>query len=459
MPSISERCAELDCVQAEGLIVFAPGVTHQTISVKIIDDEEENDEHFFVELSCPKNCSLGATTTCDVTIQDDDGPGELHFDSREVDVFERAKRVTISVLRTHGCEGTIACQWATRDGTSVAGQGYVGASGKLVFEDGIVSKTIEVELIDTGAYHRSDDFQVVLTSAAGQRGEKATRFVTDGVKRASRPSISSFVHVHSDSERVARVDELVQLLDFSSPQPKAGHEQGDGSYLGQFQEAVQLPSEVGPGSMAMWLLSLPWKLICAIVPPPEWSGGWSCFLVTLVLIGLLTALVGDLASHMGCCLGISKSTTALTFVAMGTSLPDTFASRIAAATEPTADACIVNITGSNSVIVFLGLGLPWMAAAIYWASYGQEHEAVWRDRYSSEPWYTPQMAVSFVVPAGDLAYSVQIFLAVASLCFGTLIARRRLLGAELGGPPVSRWLSAIFFVGLWGMYITLSITH
>ena len=440
--------------------MFAPGVTLLTISVNIIDDDDkENDEHFFVELSCPKHCRLGATTTCEVTIQDDDGPGELHFDSNEIDVFERAQRVTLSVLRTHGCEGTIACQWATRDGTSVAGQGYVGASGKLVFEDGIVSKTIEVELIDTGAYHRSDDFQVVLTSAAGQRGEKATRFVTDGVKRASRPSISSFVHVHSDSERVARVDELVQLLDFSSPQPKAGHEQGDGSYLGQFQEAVQLPSEVGPGSMAMWLLSLPWKLICAIVPPPEWSGGWSCFLVTLVLIGLLTALVGDLANHMGCCLGIAKSTTAMTFVAMGSSLPDTFASRIAAATEPTADACIVNITGSNSVIVFLGLGLPWMAAAIYWASYGQEHEAVWRDRYSSEPWYTPQMAVSFVVPAGDLGYSVQIFLAVASLCFGTLIARRRLLGAELGGPPVSRWLSAIFFVGLWGMYITLSITH
>ena len=457
---MSERCAELDCAQAEGLIVFAPGVTLQKISVNIIDDEEEeNDEHFFVELSCPKHCRLGATTTCEVTIQDDDGPGELHFDSNEIDVFERAQRVTLSVLRTHGCEGTIACQWATRDGTSIAGQGYVGRSGRMVFEEGVVSKTIEVELIDTGAYHRSDDFQVVLTSAAGQRGEKATRFVTDGVKRASRPSISSFVHVHSDSERVARVDELVQLLDFSSPQPKAGHEQGDGSYLGQFQEAVQLPSEVGPGSMAMWLLSLPWKLICAIVPPPEWSDGWSCFLVTLVLIGLLTALVGDLANHMGCCLGIAKSTTAMTFVAMGSSLPDTFASRIAAATEPTADACIVNITGSNSVIVFLGLGLPWMAAAIYWASYGQEHEAVWRDRYSSEPWYTPQMAVSFVVPAGDLAYSVQIFLAVASLCFGTLIARRRLLGAELGGPPVSRWLSAIFFVGLWGMYITLSITH
>jgi Ca2+/Na+ antiporter len=41
---------------------------------------------------------------------------------------------------------------------------------------------------------------------------------------------------------------------------------------------------------------------------------------------------------------------------MGTSLPDTFASKIAAKNEKTADNAIGNITGSNSVNVFLGLG-------------------------------------------------------------------------------------------------------
>ena len=53
--------------------------------------------------------------------------------------------------------------------------------------------------------------------------------------------------------------------------------------------------------------------------------------------------------------------TAITFVALGTSLPDTFASKAAAVNEPTADNSIGNITGSNSVNVFLGLGLPWCA--------------------------------------------------------------------------------------------------
>ena len=54
------------------------------------------------------------------------------------------------------------------------------------------------------------------------------------------------------------------------------------------------------------------------------------------------------------------------FVALGTSLPDTFASKIAAKNEKTADNAIGNVTGSNSVNVFLGLGLPWTIAAIYW---------------------------------------------------------------------------------------------
>ena len=60
--------------------------------------------------------------------------------------------------------------------------------------------------------------------------------------------------------------------------------------------------------------------------------------------------------------------SAITFVALGTSLPDTFASKTAAVAERTADNAIGNVTGSNSVNVFLGLGLPWMIASIYHAA-------------------------------------------------------------------------------------------
>ena len=46
------------------------------------------------------------------------------------------------------------------------------------------------------------------------------------------------------------------------------------------------------------------------------------------------------------------------------------ASLTAAQAEPFADASVGNVTGSNSVNVFLGLGLPWFIASLYWRSVG-----------------------------------------------------------------------------------------
>ena len=95
------------------------------------------------------------------------------------------------------------------------------------------------------------------------------------------------------------------------------------------------------------------------------AGGWPCFVFSLMMIAILTAVVGDLAGIFGCLVGLKDSVTAITFVALGTSLPDTFASKAAAVGEKYADNAVGNITGSNSVNVFLGLGLPWLLAAIY----------------------------------------------------------------------------------------------
>merc|ERR1712166_1355633 len=70
------------------------------------------------------------------------------------------------------------------------------------------------------------------------------------------------------------------------------------------------------------------------------------------------------AKMLGCILGLKDSITAITFVALGTSLPDTFASKEATIGDDTADAAITNVTGSNSVNVFLGLGIPWSSSVM-----------------------------------------------------------------------------------------------
>merc|ERR1719479_132683 len=87
------------------------------------------------------------------------------------------------------------------------------------------------------------------------------------------------------------------------------------------------------GDYLMHFLTFGFKLIFALIPPPGMAGGWLCFFVSLGMIGLLTAIVGDLATIFGCLVGLKDEVTAITFVALGTSLPDTFASKAAAVGE------------------------------------------------------------------------------------------------------------------------------
>lgn len=54
------------------------------------------------------------------------------------------------------------------------------------------------------------------------------------------------------------------------------------------------------------------------------SGGYLCFVVSIFCIGVVTAIIGDVASHFGCTLGIKDSVTAIIFVALGTSIPGAY---------------------------------------------------------------------------------------------------------------------------------------
>lgn len=71
----------------------------------------------------------------------------------------------------------------------------------------------------------------------------------------------------------------------------------------------------------MHFLTVFWKLLFALVPPTDYWNGWACFTVSICVIGLLTAIIGDLASHFGCTIGLKDSVTAVVFVALGTSVP------------------------------------------------------------------------------------------------------------------------------------------
>jgi len=213
---------------------------------------------------------------------------------------------------------------------------------------------------------------------------------------------------------------------------------GTRSWKQQFSEAVTIGigyDKVPTSVYIMHLVTLPWKLLFATVPPTALWNGWACFFVSIVMIGLLTALIGDLAVHFGCTCGLKDSVTGLSVVALGTSVPEMFASRLAAIMSEHADASIAHITGGNSMNVFLGIGVAWAMASIYHAANGTQFE----------------------VTPGALAFAVTQFCIFALFCIAILQIRRcwpKIYG-ELGGPHDLKYATGILLIFLWFLYLLL----
>ena len=163
---------------------------------------------------------------------------------------------------------------------------------------------------------------------------------------------------------------------------------GTSTWIQQFREAFDPAADLEDedhdlttSDYVMHAICLPWKLFYAIIPPTDYLGGKVCFFFALGFIGITTVFIGDLAAIFGCIITLKEPVVAITFVALGTSLPDTFASMAAAQADDNADASIVNVTGSNSVNVFLGLGLPWLIASLYWNNPSETAMEDWKVNY------------------------------------------------------------------------------
>ena len=125
------------------------------------------------------------------------------------------------------------------------------------------------------------------------------------------------------------VDNFAKIVNKNMKELEIGSE----SYADQFKIAMNVPHEEDEEptttDYVLHLFTFYWKFILAAIPPTRIASGWLSFFVALVFVGFLTALVGDFAKMFGCVIGLEDTVTAITFVALGTSLPDTFASKTA----------------------------------------------------------------------------------------------------------------------------------
>src|SRR5207249_4537518 len=77
-------------------------------------------------------------------------------------VTESGTAAVIMVTRNGSSVGTVTVDYATSDGSAVAGVNYTAASGTLVFNDGEASKTVTIPIEDDGIADGNKTFQIAL---------------------------------------------------------------------------------------------------------------------------------------------------------------------------------------------------------------------------------------------------------------------------------------------------------
>ncbi|KAL6339817.1 hypothetical protein AAG906_034905 [Vitis piasezkii] len=184
------------------------------------------------------------------------------------------------------------------------------------------------------------------------------------------------------------------------------------------------------------LLLLPWRFLFAFVPPPHIAHGWFAFICSLIFISGIAYIVTKLTDLISCTSGINSYVIAFTALAAGTSWPDLVASKIAAERQTTADSAIANIICSNSVNIYMGIGIPWLIDTTY-------NFIAYREPLG-------------VQNAAGLSFSLLVFFCTSICCIGVLVLRRLTLGAELGGPKIWAHLTCVYFMTLWIIFVVLS---
>lgn len=182
-------------------------------------------------------------------------------------------------------------------------------------------------------------------------------------------------------------------------------------------------------------LLAPWRLLFAFVPPYQIAHGWIAFICSLLFISGIAYIVTELTDIISCVTGINAYVIAFTALAAGTSWPDLVASKIAAERQLTADSAIANITCSNSVNIYVGIGIPWLINTAYnFITYGEPLR---------------------IENAEGLGFTLMVFFSTSVGCISVLVVRRLILGAELGGPRFWAWVTSVFFMLLWLIFVVL----
>ena len=305
------------------------------IYIPIVNDEEWNpDMDFFIELYDPAGTEengeppkyFGMDTKCKVTILDEDFPGSLGFDITDVRVSKGSKKVELTVVRQDGADGTIHCMIGTEAlsehqaaNNAIEFEDYLPMYEKITFMHGETEKTITITLVDENIPNIQE--KEIGDNQVGEEGElnnesdeecdrifkvKLEKPEPSEVK-ITKKNVCMVTIVQQEDHDKAEEDRQ-KLIEFymSQQDPTWAQQFKNAVMLGpQFDEDNLILEEVDAWEAFCHFTSIGWKVFLAIIPPTSIWGGKACFFSALAMIGVITGIVGEIATVLGCVAGIS----------------------------------------------------------------------------------------------------------------------------------------------------------
>ncbi|SOD22098.1 Calx-beta domain-containing protein [Nitrosomonas ureae] len=158
--------AERDYSSAGGYLTFAPGEMVKTIRVTLLNNTiAEVTENFYLRLP---SASVNATIADAIgmaTIIDNDAPsGTPVVSLNDFTVDEATKEATFVIALDRPSTSVVSMNYATQNGTAVAGSDFIAKNGSLVFAPGETVKTVKVTLTNDNAFEASEAFNLSLSA-------------------------------------------------------------------------------------------------------------------------------------------------------------------------------------------------------------------------------------------------------------------------------------------------------
>jgi hypothetical protein len=211
--TVAGTATTADYTPVDGVLTIPAGATTGTITVAIHASNSTANTHFSLALSAAANANLTRTTAnatiINVAPQAPVLPTLGVSNASVAQVDQGTSTLAFTVTLSSAATSAVTVNYATTDGTAVAGTDYTAANGILTFAPGDTSKTVDVTVLGNYAVSLSKTLNLTLSSPSNATISTATGVGT--ILNNNLPGLS----IGSASAQVINSDPYAQTMSFT----------------------------------------------------------------------------------------------------------------------------------------------------------------------------------------------------------------------------------------------------